>query len=242
MILQHILFVFLKSEDLTIIMHEKANQSTKKPWPTQAAMTQVYDKKLWGGIKTHFYSGEGSHHPELVVPYVNALQSFLTTFDTPVTVCDLGCGDFNVGKQLAPLSQKYIAIDIVPKLIAHNVNIFASPTIEFTCLDIAVDPLPKADCAIIRQVLQHISNAEILSICKKLDQFKYVIVTEHLPEGDFIPNVDIISGQGIRLKKQSGVNLLAAPFNLTIKEEKKLLSTPVSTGKGVITTNLYTMF
>ena len=65
-------------------------------------------------------------------------------------------------------------------------------------LDIAADYLPSGDCALLRQVLQHLSNAEVQNILRKITGFKYIILTEHLPNGDFIPNKDVISGQGIR--------------------------------------------
>ena len=163
----------------------------------------------------------------------------MRSFNTLLEVCDLGCGDFNVGKALVSYTKKYIAIDIVKDLIEYNQQTFKEENLEFHCLDIAVDDLPPADCVILRQVLQHISNAEVQSIVDKLYQFKYAIITEHVPEGNFIPNKDIISGQGIRLKKQSGVNVLAAPFNLKVKEEKQLLSITLPNHKGVIRTILY---
>lgn len=214
----------------------------KEPWPTKDAMEQVYAMKLWGNNNTDFYSGEGSHHPKILIPYVNALTSFLTSLNDPLIVCDLGCGDFNVGKELVKYTKKYIAVDIVPDLITYNKEKFNRVNLEFRCLDIAVDDLPKGDCALLRQVLQHLSNAEIQSIVHKLTDFKYVIITEHLPHEDFIPNIDIISGQGIRLKKQSGVDLLASPFHLSVKKEKKLVSVDSIDGKGVIETTLYRMF
>ena len=34
----------------------------KKPWPTKAAMAQVYEKHLWGKGSGAFFSGEGSHN------------------------------------------------------------------------------------------------------------------------------------------------------------------------------------
>ncbi|MBC8770422.1 class I SAM-dependent methyltransferase [Arenibacter sp. BSSL-BM3] len=221
---------------------ENGTKKIKRPWPTKEAMAQVYEMKLWGGDKSDFYSGEGSHHPELVNPYIGEITSFLTSFKSPLVVCDLGCGDFNVGKQLVKHTKKYIAVDIVPELIAHNKEKFKEEDLEFRCLDIAVDELPSGDCALLRQVLQHLSNAEVLSILNKLTNFKYVIITEHLPEGDFIPNKEIISGQGIRLKKQSGLNVLAPPFNFKVKEEKQLSSVALNDGKGVIVTTLYTIF
>jgi len=214
----------------------------KKPWPTIKAMEQVYNMKLWGDNNTNFYSGDGSHNPIIVTPYLKTITSFLTSFKTPLTVCDLGCGDFNIGKQLVKHTYKYIAIDIVSDLITHNKENFKDERLEFKCLNIASDDLPLGDCAILRQVLQHLSNAEIKTIIKKLKHFKYIILTEHLPQGNFTPNKDIISGQGIRLKKQSGLDLLVSPFNLTIKEKKELLATNLENNKGVITTTLYRMF
>src|SRR5690554_7302135 len=78
----------------------------KKPWPTKAAMEQVYEMKLWGDNNTDFYSGIGSHSPELVNPYIEVVSSFLKSFDHPLIVCDLGCGDFNVGKELVQYTNR----------------------------------------------------------------------------------------------------------------------------------------
>lgn len=214
-------------------------EAIKTPWPTKEAMQQVYEMNLWGGDKPGFYSGVGSHDPEIVLPYLKTVISFLKSFEDPITVCDLGCGDFNVGFKLVKYTKKYIAVDIVPELIDRNRNRFTSDNLEFRCVDIAKDELPYGDCAILRQVLQHLSNYEVEKIVSKLSSFKYVILTEHLPEGDFIPNKDIISGQGTRLKKQSGIDIRKSPFNLKVKEEKQLLSVVLKKSKGVITTTLY---
>ncbi|MDT0689968.1 class I SAM-dependent methyltransferase [Salegentibacter sp. F188] len=211
----------------------------KQPWPTKAAMVQIYENNLRGGNESEFYSGLGSHHPELVYRYVETVSTFLRSFKTPPVICDLGCGDFNVGKELVQHSKKYIAIDIVPDLIAHNKKKFGAENLEFHVLDIAAEELPLGDCAILRQVLQHLSNAEIKSVVEELYRYKYVILTEHLPEKDFEANKDIISGQGIRLKKQSGVNILEPPFNFKAKEVKQLLSIKHPGFKGVLVTTLY---
>tara|TARA_R100000781_G_scaffold27171_4_gene20207 strand:- start:3488 stop:4156 length:669 start_codon:yes stop_codon:yes gene_type:complete len=221
---------------------KKGSKRTKKPWPTKDAMEQVYEMNLWGGNRSGFYSGDGSHHSEIINPYLDVVITFLRSFKSPLRVCDLGCGDFNVGKELVKYTKKYIAVDIVKDLIDHNKSIFKDENLEFLCLDIAVDDLPSGDCVLLKQVLQHLSNAEIQSIVSKLDDFKYVILTEHIPEGDFIPNKDIISGQGTRLKKQSGLDVLASPFNLKVKEENILSSVTLDDGKGLIVTTLYEMY
>ena len=214
----------------------------KKPWPTKRAMIQVYEKKLWGGNQTDFYSGVGSHHPQIITPYLRDLIAFLSDFENPLTVCDLGCGDFNIGSKLVEYTQFYHAVDIVPELVKRNKKKFDLKNLEFYCLDISNDVLPAADCVLLRQVLQHLSNKEILRIINKLSAFKYVIITEHLPAGEYEPNRDIISGQGIRLKKQSGVKVLSAPFNLKVTEEKLLSAIDLGKGKGVIETTLYQLW
>jgi hypothetical protein len=221
----------------------KTNDSprSKKPWPTKDAMVQVYEKNLWGGSESEFYSGEGSHAPYIVQPYIDSISLFLNSFDQPLTICDLGCGDFNVGKDLVKYTRQYLALDIVPELIAHNQLKFKLENLEFRCVDIAADSLPSADCVIARQVLQHLSNAEVQQVLNKLISFKYIILTEHIPHEPFEPNKDIISGQGTRLKKQSGLDLTAAPFHFKMKHKKVLTSIALGDEKGVIETILYTM-
>ena len=221
---------------------KQSTKKIKKPWPTKAVMEQVYELRLWGGEKIEFYSGLGSHQLEIVKPYIAVVISFLRSFKTPISVCDLGCGDFNVGKELVIYTKKYVAIDIVAPLIAFNNEKFKEPNLEFHCLDIAVADLPIGDCAIVRQVLQHLSNGEVQAIINKLLNFKYLILTEHVPKGDFIPNKDILSGQGIRLKKKSGINLLAPPFHLKVKEEKQLIAYSLEGNKGILVTTLYVLF
>lgn len=225
-------------------MRNKDNDTkrVKAPWPTKMAMEQVYAMKLWGGNHSDFYSGEGSHHPEIVKPYIDVLTGFLTAFKNPLVVCDLGCGDFNIGKQLVRYTKRYVGVDIVPDLITRNKEQFKADNLEFQCLDLAADELPTGDCAIVRQVLQHLSNSDIQTIVAKLASFKYVIITEHIPEGEFTVNTDILSGQGTRLKKASGVNILAPPFHMKVKQETLLGAVRLKNGKGVIVTHLYSVF
>jgi hypothetical protein len=59
---------------------------------------------------------------------------------------------------------KYTACDVVPALISRNQIEFSHLNVDFRCLDITHDDLPGADVAVLRQVLQHLSNAQILKI------------------------------------------------------------------------------
>ncbi len=205
-------------------------------------MSQIYDMHLWGGNEFDFYSGNGSHDTKIIDSYLKVLIAFLKSHNNNLIVCDLGCGDFNIGKQLTQYSKKYIAVDVVENLINRNKKVYKASYLEFQCLDIIEDKLPPGDCIILRQVLQHLSNKDIEKIVKKLTAFKYIILTEHIPLGNFVANRDIISGQGIRLKQNSGVNILEPPFNLKIKESKQLGEHVLENNKGRIVTTLYKVF
>jgi len=205
-------------------------------------MNQIYDLHLWGGNDFDFYSGEGSHDVKIVQPYIDAITTFLSSHNNSLTICDLGCGDFNIGKHLVKNTKRYIAIDIVENLIERNKALYKSNNLEFQCLDISEDELPKADCIILRQVLQHLSNEEIQHIVESLTNYKYIILTEHIPIGDFEPNKDKIAGQGIRIKQNSGVDLLKEPFHLEVIEKENLNEIILDNNKGRITTLLYTCF
>ncbi len=213
-------------------------QKNKTRWSTKAVMNQIYEKSLWGGAEHDFYSGAGSHDVQIVNPYIAAVRNFLLEFENPTTICDLGCGDFNVGHQLVNYTKAYFAIDIVADLIERNKSIYKNQNLTFQCLDICKDDLPKADCAMVRQVMQHLSNSEIMELLSKLKNYKYIIVTEHLPISQFKANLDLVTGQGNRLKFKSGVVLTEAPFYLKPLEEKHFLTLKID-AKSVIKTIQY---
>ena len=202
------------------------------------AMRSVYLEKKWGGKNKDFYSGGGSHSKRLVGPYVQAIKTFLESQPEQLIVCDFGCGDFNVGKRLVDFSKKYRAFDVVEELITRNREQFKHEKLSFDCLDIVVDEFPKGDCVLIRQVLQHLSNDHIKKVVPKLQQFKYAIITEHLPKKGFVPNLDKTTGVNIRLSRNSGVVLHESPFSIAAASRKELLRIPYN--KGVVVTTLYT--
>lgn len=211
----------------------------KKPWPTKAVMKQIYENNYWGDNGDAFYSGKGSHEKYIIEPYLNQVKTFLMSFSKPISVVDLGCGDFNIGQHLVEYTQNYIAVDIVPELINYNKKKFKFDNLEFQCLDIAKDDLPSGDCAIARQVLQHLSNKEIGLILEKLRSFKYLILTEHLPEDYFIPNIDMISDRGNRTQKNSGIVITESPFNFKVLTKETSVKTVLKDDKGIILTTLY---
>jgi SAM-dependent methyltransferase len=208
---------------------------------SRSVFASVYEQGLWGKKRgAKFYSGPGSHDVQLSVPYIGAVRDFLAAFAQRPSVVDLGCGDFNIGHQLRDLCGLYIACDVVPELIEHNKTVYGEQDVSFQIIDIAGDTLPVADVAFVRQVLQHMSNDQILQLVPKLSHFRHVIVTEHLPaQQNFVANLDHPKGPGIRLNVDSGVVLTAFPFDLKPKSERILCS--VHGYGGVIRTTVYEM-
>ena len=213
---------------------------------TKEVFTSIYENKLWGSYENQrFYSGDGSHEPGIVIPYVNNVKAFLNSYDLILgrkpNVVDLGCGDFAVGLQLRNLCDKYVACDIVEDLITYNKNRFDELNVDFSVLDIVEDELPKGDVAFVRQVFQHLTNSQIIKVIEKIkNNFNYLIVTEHLPsEDNFVHNLEIPKVGEWRCGINSGVVLSSTPFNLNKDFERTLIQVVGDKSFGVIKTTLH---
>lgn len=195
---------------------------------------QVYQEAFWGvDEKRDPISGEGSHDDKLVIPYVKAVKFFLESQDFSVVV-DLGCGDFNIGYQLAGEVKNYLACDVSQYIIDVNRKKFNLEGLEFRSLDLAKDALPHGDIGIIRQVLQHLSNEDIYSFVESLNTLKpyrFLIVSEHVPlKANFTPNLQKKTGPGVRVEIESGVVLDVDPFKLEFLSKKVLVRTRADVG------------
>lgn len=216
--------------------------------PPKEVFTDIYKRNRWGKTRRDFNSGTGTTRQEIVSPYISmvAEKAVAEGFDGSVFV-DLGCGDFRVGRQLLPCCSRYIGVDIVELLIKRNKEIYGTEQVTFMTLDIIRDDLPDGDVCFLRQVLQHLSNQQIAAVVGKLDKYKWVFITEHLPADNpaIRPNLDKIHGAHVRVYDNSGVYLSHPPFSLPKRRLEKVLEVR-GTGlglrhdQGVIRTWLYT--
>ena len=193
------------------------------PLDHKAVFNKIYGQGVWGkksGLS--FFSGPGSHDGKIVTPYVESVKQFLEHLDGKPSAVDLGCGDFNVGQQIRPYCGNYIACDVVPDLIADNAQKFAALDVDFRCVDMVDDALPKADVIFLRQVLQHLSNAMITKVLAKMPaSCKHLVLTEDIPVQDgFLPNLDKPTGPGTRTQFGSGVVVDALPFGLSFSKRQ----------------------
>lgn len=208
----------------------------------EGVFSRVYAEGHWGrsADQAHpFYSGSGSHEDSVVATYVDAIRAFIQELGGTLSAVDLGCGDFNVGARIRPLFGNYIAGDVVPALIESNRKSYSALDVDFRQIDLTRDEIPSADVILVRQVLQHLSNRDIMNFVSRVSgRCRYLVITEHLPlNDDFRPNIDKPSGPNIRLKIGSGVVLSKEPFNLKVTDERTLCT--VTQGDGRIVTTAY---
>lgn len=198
-------------------------------WHRRRAFQGAYGRRQWGRDKDgEFFSGAGSRGACADV-YVACISRILERrsqeSDRPLTVVDLGCGDFSVGRRLLERTAniQYVGCDIVPELVqAHRAKVTDSRA-SFQELDIVASDLPDGDICLVREVLQHLCNADVACVLKKLSKYKEVYITEARPtllEG--LPNPDKPSGPGVRWDWRTGrgrgIELDKPPFKLKVEE------------------------
>jgi hypothetical protein len=215
---------------------------------TEEVFTDIYSKNRWGGKSGTFCSGSGSRETAIVSPYVAKITAELDRIGSAsLTAVDLGCGDYSVGRQLSPRCGRYIGVDIVKPLVAHNQARYGSSKVTFRHVDIIRDELPRGDICFVRQVLQHLSNEQITAVLPKLGQFRWCFITEHHPSSRHLklPNEDKLHGDHIRITRGSGVYLERPPFNVPWSRYHLLLEVPgveamADSDPGVIRTYVLT--
>jgi hypothetical protein len=122
------------------------------------------------------------------------------------SLLDIPCGDLNWLKETDLNGIAYIGADIVPALIA-KLQQNAPPGMTFLTADIVSDPLPKADCVMVRDCFSHLPFADIQAALHNIaaSGATYLLAT-HFTDRD--QNTDIAAG-GFH-----ALNLCAAPFHL----------------------------
>ena len=211
--------------------------------PTVEVFSEIYRRQLWGrpADGRQFSSGHGSYLDLHVLPYVKAIGDFTAELGWMPSVVDMGCGDFNVGSRIRGSFGTYVACDVAPQVLEENRTRFAGLNVEFRQLDMITDEFPEGDVCIIRQVLQHLSNVDIVQILEKLHKYKILVLTEPLPITDFTPNLDQPTGVSSRLARgiPSGVVVTEPPFSLQVASSKVLCTTYDDFSNARVVTTAY---
>lgn len=161
----------------------------------------IYKSNGWG-----FGSGHGSL-PTVTKGYRNFLEMFLRENNIK-SVVDYGCGDWQFSRYVNWGRAKYTGIDLVESLIDANNKRYGSNSISFSTIKPGGTNLPKADLLLVKDVLQHMPNADVQKFIKDiLPKYKYALLTNCiLPPEDI--NIDIETG-GFR-----PLDLRSKPFNV----------------------------
>lgn len=202
----------------------KAAQDWSRGLGLQETFEAIYRDGKWGRApegEASFWSGNGSK-PEYSEAYENFVVSFLERHPDITSLVDIGCGDFRVSSRIlgrVGRSIDYTGCDIVRPLIAHHTDQHAAHNRRFMVLNaVEEDPL-VGDVVTIRQILQHLSNAQITQVLERARRlYRAAIITESLPVACETPNRDIEHGIATRVALGSGVFIDQPPFDLTVSE------------------------
>lgn len=178
--------------------------------------TEIYDKNIWGG------SGGGST-PENTVEYRKLLQSFLMENEIK-SVVDYGCGDWAFSRLIDWKGVWYVGVDCVDSVIKVNRKKYGTPYINFHNISYP-DP---ADLLILKDVLQHWSNADIISfLAKQITRFKYILITNSNYQGSDDEDIEAGQSRGLSAKfyplKQFNPEIIAV-IKTTIVSEVSLIT------------------
>jgi hypothetical protein len=121
-----------------------------------ARFQRIFDENAWGNSES--VSGEGSNLTRTAA--VRAALPGLLARHGVRSLLDAPCGDFYWMKEVDLDSVDYTGVDIVPEIIARDVELYAGPTRRFLLGDLVDGELPKADLILCRDCLVHLPYHE----------------------------------------------------------------------------------
>ena len=182
--------------------------SREEPTAPREPFAAIYQQGLWAkDAQGKGTSGYGSTM-EFTRLYRVFLQDFLAAHQVR-SVVDAGCGDWEFSQAIDWNGISYLGVDIVASVITANQRRFSAPNVRFAVADIVRDELPPADLLLVKDVLQHLSNADITSFLAQLPRYRHVlIVNDVLPSSLTATTIDIPTG------RYRPIDLTQPPFSL----------------------------
>lgn len=155
----------------------------------------------WGG-----HSGGGSA-PYWNIDYRAFLEKFMA-MNHIRSVVDIGCGDWQFSRYINFSGIRYSGFDVVPSVVERNRERFGSSSVSFDLVPENLAEVPKADLLIMKDVLQHLPNAEIHRHRTELfDRYPRCLLSNSFRKVQTDVNTEIEYGQFRCL------DLNAAPYN-----------------------------
>lgn len=175
---------------------------------TAKAFEKVYKENAWGkNAEGKGYSGYGST-VQATLLWRTFLQQFMKDNNIK-SVVDAGCGDWTSTGLTDWTGIDYTGYDIVDSVIQADKAKFEKPNIHFITANIVTTDLKPADLLIAKQVLQHLSNAEVAQFLTQLPKYKHVLFIDTV-------NDTTLTGDNRDIKAGSfrNLDLTKPPFNL----------------------------
>lgn len=138
-------------------------------------------------------SGPGSS-PYSTIQYRSFIENFIR-MNNIEKVVDVGCGDWQFSRFINFDGVDYLGFDIVSSVVEKNNVNFRTNKINFRMMPSDIEDIQSADLLIMKDVLQHLSNQEILQFKNKVFQkFKYCLLTNSYRKLNVKTNIDIKDG------------------------------------------------
>jgi len=206
---------------------EEPIKPTKRPrYTPQQIFTFIYERNLWDDKESVSGTGSNLQNTKAIR---DELPALFKKYEIR-TLLDVACGDFNWLKEIDLGIDHYMGIDIVPAIIAQNVERYSHLKREFLVRDCIKDPLPKVDMILCRDCLVHLSYEDLQRTLRNFLKSKstYLLTTTFV---NVYENKDIPTGEWRAL------NLQKPPINfpqpLEIIDEKCDESIGIGLGKSL---------
>jgi len=143
----------------------------------------IYENKVWSNSDTVPLSGRGSTLKSSI-KYITFLQNIINNKSNNInSILDLGCGDWTFSQHINLTDKFYLGVDCVKnQIMKNNTNYSVPNNIQFLYMDITnlsqLSILKDFDLVILKDILQHWSNEEIINVLNQLlkNNYKYILM------------------------------------------------------------------
>lgn len=134
---------------------------------------EIYANRSWGEGAS--LSGTGSD-PNIAAPYVDFTLDYVDR-QRVSSIVDIGHGDWRMWPSTAFEGTNYSGFDVAHGLSLEVSNRCGQPDRTFQHADARLAELPIADLALCKDVLQHLSNADVKLVLNNLQKYPAIIIS-----------------------------------------------------------------
>ena len=149
----------------------------------------VVETSDWAG---HSGSGSSAYH---TIKYKAFLETFILENGVK-SILDIGCGDWQFARFVNFGPGVYFGYDVVGDVVQRNLETFGSASRIFRMMPNNLAELPACDLLIMKDVLQHLSNAKISRFVTDLfPRARFCLITNSYEKLNTPQNIDVFDGE-----------------------------------------------